>query len=845
MRLFVSETCVLVVSIAAIVSCSDGGETGPDAGSGPDQGAPSDTGTTPVGDAGTDAQSGGDYTEPDGGGDAFAYPDAAIIFEVREPARSVSDDPYQEEFPDQFRTTDRLATLDVRALAYVGGATWAGTADGLFRREDGGGAFTRVDLHLDPPVSPETIVDISRGAYGNDGLVAVALSDRVMLFSPAGEAKFDFPLSEGPVTSVAAGGDTLVAGTAQTIFKWTGATWEAAGNALPLDVRDLAVTAGGEIIAATGAGVLVFDAQDLSGPNASRTAASGDLLDDDARAVTACGGRTVVATARGIAVHDGQTVALRRAQPDGLPTDNPFSIDCNDNGVLIGHAIGATWLSADFSHTDHYVSPRWLPDNRVPAVALGADNDRWAGTSMGASRIHPVTRTLAEKERAMSALVPHFWRMDGVSGGFFSSDGSTPDPYSPPSELIHHDHDNDGLWTQMMIGGWCYAYALTGDEQYYENARLALYNMFLLIDVPASVFEAAGLGRGFIARSLVRSDEGAIYNDKLSEAEEIGDKGILRWHPVHFNGHDYLYKGDTSSDETTGHFFGFPVFYDLCAKTEEEKAEVAEHAGAVADYVLRNGFFLLDLDGTKTTWGHWAPEYLAVAVDGLDKCIDAGDPIERCFEAYYGGGWLNSLEILGMMLAAFHMTGETKFYDAYETLISEHRYDEVAMPHEETFTITNPSVANHSDHELAMLAYTTLIRYEPNPDRRARWLESLKFLYDWERPERNPCWTAVYALSGGTDPEVADAVRTLREMPDDRREWRIDNFHRKDAIRKADDRHKNPQYDRVFPYDELRTFWWNGNPYSVVGGGSGNGWSAPTAWLLPYYMLRWAGAIKD
>jgi len=845
MRLTLFPTVFLLVVTPAAVSCSDDGATADGSGPPEDQGTPADTGV-PADDAGDDVSSGGDRTERDGGSDGGpVYPDAAIIFENRDAVRTVADTPYQEEFSDQFRTTDRLATLDVRALAHHAGAAWAGTTDGLFRREDSGGAFARIDLHLDPPVSPETVVDISRGGYSGEKLVAVALAGRVMLFYPSGAVKSDFPLADGPITAVAGGGETLVAGTAQTIHKWTGAIWEPAGNELPLDVRDLAVTDGGEVLAATGAGVLVFDAGDLSGPKASWTAASGDLLDDDARAVTACGGRTVVATARGIAARDGQTVTLRRAQPDGLPTDYPLSLDCNDDGILLGHGVGATWLAADFSHTDHYVSPRWLPDNRVPAAAIGDGAERWLGTPLGASRIRLVTRTLADKEGAMKALVPHFWRMDGVSGGFFSSDGNTPDPYSPPSELRHHDHDNDGLWTQMMIGGWCYAYALTGNEEYYENARLAMNNMFLLIDVPSSVFEEAGLGRGFIARSLVRSDEGAVYDDKVIQAEEIGDKGILRWHPVHYEGHDYLYKGDTSSDETTGHFFGFPVFHDLCAKTAEEKAEVAEHAGAVADYVLRNGFLLLDLDGTKTTWGHWAPEYLGVAVDGLDKCMDAGTPIERCFEAYYGGGWLNSLEILGMMLAAWHMTGQTKFYDAYETLIAEHRYDEVATPNEDTFTITNPSVANHSDHELAMLAYTTLIRYEPNPDRRARWLASLEFLYDWERPERNPWWAAVYALSGGTDPDVESAVRTLREMPDDRREWRIDNFHRKDAVRRADDRHQNPQYDRVFPYDELRTFWWNGNPYSVVGGGSGNGWSAPTAWLLPYYMLRWAGAIDD
>jgi hypothetical protein len=224
--------------------------------------------------------------------------------------------------------------------------------------------------------------------------------------------------------------------------------------------------------------------------------------------------------------------------------------------------------------------------------------------------------------------------------------------------------------------------------------------------------------------------------------------------------------------------------------------------------------------------------------------MDKGYSMDKCIEAYCGAGWLNSLEILGMMLSAWHMTGDTKFYDAYETLVTKYHYDVVAMPHDMTYTITSPRLANHSDHELAMLAYTTLIRYEPNDDRRAKWLESLKFLYDYERFERNPWWNAVYAVSGGKDGDIELAVGTLREMPDDRRAWRFDNSTRKDAVDMGVGRHEDPQWDRAFPYDELWAMWWNGNPAQKADGGAGWVYQAPTAWLLPYYMNIYAGVIK-
>jgi hypothetical protein len=154
-----------------------------------------------------------------------------------------------------------------------------------------------------------------------------------------------------------------------------------------------------------------------------------------------------------------------------------------------------------------------------------------------------------------------------------------------------------------------------------------------------------------------------------------------------------------------------------------------------------------------------------------------------------------------------------------------------------------PNIANHSDHELAMLAYTTLLRYEPNEERRKLWLDSLLKFYEWEKKERNPVWAGVVALYSENGAMVEDAVRTLKEMPKDLREWLVDNNHRKDAIDNGLDRFGDPQWDRVFPYDEIRTAWWNFNPYEKKDGGNGKELQGPMAWLLGYWILRYAGVL--
>jgi len=414
-----------------------------------------------------------------------------------------------------------------------------------------------------------------------------------------------------------------------------------------------------------------------------------------------------------------------------------------------------------------------------------------------------------------------------------------------------------------------------------------MQNMYKLIDYPWISFEAAGRDKGFISRSIISQEtdtmgcggdfvnttgnggcpapaepctvpcvEGRMnqYDYKVCCGELVGrtdgtpgyKEGMRRWNPVTVDGKNYVWKADTSSDEIAGHFFGFPIYYDLCAKDDTERAEVASYVATLAGYIADNAMNLIDLDGTMTTFGQFGPDTIGIAVDGLEDCMADGHTLEACMGEYYGGGWLNSNEGLALLLSAYHMTGDKYFYDVYENLVTTNKYYNLAIPTNDTLTIVNPAIANHSDHELAMLAYTTVLRYEADPERLAHWLEGFDFLYDQERPERNPWWASIAALSGLADPDAENARRTLQEIPDDLREWAMDNCHRQDyKMNTAKDRHGEQQFTSVPPYDEIRTFWWNGNPYDCTEGGAGNSYNAPTVWLLPYYMARYAGLITE
>lgn len=753
----------------------------------------------------------------DGGGDG-GYPDPQFVYRVEEHQQVASDTPFFQERARLYRTTEVLADIDVRALAVVGGQVWAGTASGLYYYDGDNDRFSPHQLTGDPAA----VIDISP-ALLDDGRLVVAREDSVLLLEPAGSGVQQVAVP-AQVLAVAACGNTIWAGTASGLYRVEAGEAQAVAG-IAAAVRDVACDGAGTVWLATASGLLRREGTQTT----SIDAASGKLGDDDVRAVFGLDHGVLAGTASGAALVGSANDRLLAPGVGALPYGDTTAVWAQGDLLLLGHAIGASVIQGNFEHVDYYHSLRWIPAERVTAVALAPDGTRWLATPAGISRITLVETTLAAKSALFEQLNEKFWRLD-----FVSCEGRLDDPWHPEQPLTHWDHDNDGLWTQMQVAAWSYAAAATGDDNYCQKARRAMRGMMRLIDIPAVSFTAIGRERGFVARSFVRDDETHLFPNKATDPQWVLVEDYAG------EGHDYYWKSDTSSDETTGHFFGYPLFFDFCADAEERRV-LAEHIGALAATIVAHDFYLVDLDGEPTTWGHWGVDYLPVALDGVDKCLQEYD-VTRCYSSAYGGGWLNAIEILGHLLAAYHMTADTRFYDAYRYLLDNH-YAELVDFSEDVWTVTKKGIKNHSDHELAMLAYHTLIRYEPDDTRRQRWLDSLLGMYQWELGERNPLWTAIVASFTSDGYQLDDALRTLREWPEDWRQWRVDNSHRQDALRDQPDRHGDEQFTTTLPYDEIRTMKWNGNPYAVSGGGDGSEMQAPWPWLLPYWMMRYHGVI--
>ncbi|MBW2527614.1 MAG: hypothetical protein JRI23_25760 [Deltaproteobacteria bacterium] len=557
-------------------------------------------------------------------------------------------------------------------------------------------------------------------------------------------------------------------------------------------VRAMAELGDGSWLAATPVGVVT---------EAGTITTADGLPSNDVRSLAADPEGSVWAgTDAGLVRRDGSSGAwTAMAGADGLHFGDVTDLATDAEGtLLVSTTMGASRYHQDGTRR-YYLGRIWLPSDDVRAMARAQDGTVWLATATGVARVEQRQLSLADKAARFDDLT----RERHVRLGYTSTENRL-ETAGDPATFSNHDDDNDGQWTAMYLGAQCFRYAVTGEEQARANARTAAYALMKLEQVP-------GL-EGFFARSIVPGDE--------CEAKQ---QGAGEWH-LSDDG-EWCWKGDTSSDEFVGHMFGLSLFYDLVA-TADEQRDVADTIRRIVGGILDHGFLLLDLDGQVTRHGHFDPDWM-----------------ETSIPAVFGDAGLNSAMILGGLHVAFHVTGERRFRDAFDYLARERGYaDFVSRIEEINLTVQT----NHDSEEMSFLALYTLMRYEDDRSLLARYAEGLAYLWEVQRPERNPEFNMMYAALARTDEYDLDrSVETLQKLPLDLVLWGLDTSQRWD-------RDEDPEEDRlgeaqntfVFPYDERQAMRWAENPYRYRLPGDGHQESSGTFWLLPYWMARYWGVIR-
>ena len=495
--------------------------------------------------------------------------------------------------------------------------------------------------------------------------------------------------------------------------------------------------------------------------------------------------------------HDGEWASIRGSE--GLPVEEitALAIDKNDN-IWIGTTQGAILYTPYEEGRKWYyrAGKRYLINDVISDITLAEDGmPAYFKTDEGVRKIAAIERTLFQKAEIIESKVDKWHRRMGLVAACNLNDAE-----NPTSHTIR-DNDNDGLWTSYHVVAMSLAYAATGEERYLKSAKKGMHAMIMLQN-------ASGIP-GLVARSVVPVAE----RDQKSEQWRATPDGTLLW------------KSDTSSDEIDGHFFGFYAYWEHIAKHDPvEAALIKKQISTLMNYIVDNNYQLIDWDGERTRWGFWNPELLN------------NDP-----ESYIECG-LNSAQILSFLKVSYYITGNEKFKEHYDKLITEHGYLANVMLEKKVF----PDANNHSDNQLGFCALYPLLQLEYDPKARQTLQMAVRRHY---RTLSRDGSAFFYFAAATIDPDFVDikgAVLNLQQIPTDRRQWKMTNSNRKDIVWSPyKTRFNRAQLLNVLPGDERNFDRWNRNPYYPDGGNGGNYQDDGGSWLLGYWMGRYHGFISE
>lgn len=622
---------------------------------------------------------------------------------------------------------------------------------------------------------------------------------------------------------VAFAGSAVKAGEAQQLYaagpdgiwRQEGAEWKKSTGSWASTVRDIAVGPKGDFWVATMIGLDHEDPANAA-TEPEHYFQPDALLSSNVHSLAwGPDGRLWIGSTGGIDAYSGTRRVLSLSVKEGLPYHQVRGMKVDAEGRL--------WIATprgvaryDNGHWAFRHSRRWLLSDDARDIAIGGDGTAWVATAGGVSAIRHRKMTLQDKAdyylkntRARHVRAPGF-----VQKADLKAQGDLSTSWIP-------DTDNDGLFTADYVSAESFRYAVTGAADAQANARESFGALEFLQTITGTPH--------FIARAAVpkgvppRSDTNRTYTGAEYADERVDDarwkKVEERWLPSADG--QWLWKRDTSSDETTGHLMAYATYFDLAAG-EQDRPRVAGLTARVVGGMIEHGFTFQDIDGQATRWGVWSPEKLN------------SDPSWRPERG------INSVEILSYLNVAWQQTGDQRFFNASRELLDKNGYGtNVLRPRP-----TAPSEVTYIDDQLLALAYPSLLSYEADPNLRSIYQASMRNWHGVVRRDHSPLYDFVYARFSGDDLPLEGAADVLRDWPLDLVEWTVDNRGREDIEIDTRPGLEDVQTTRRLPPSEHGVIRWDDNPYSVVRGENGMREDEGVSWLLPYWMGRYYGFIE-
>jgi len=447
---------------------------------------------------------------------------------------------------------------------------------------------------------------------------------------------------------------------------------------------------------------------------------------------------------------------------------------------------------------DYYTYQPWLQNDNVIDIAAGPEHRVLILSSEGLSIIHFEKTTLAQKAKHFDRLT----RQRHIRYGFNSAFTMSKPGDISTGTLI--DQDNDGLWTAMYLAGELFRYAVTKSEEALQNC----YESFEAMERLESINPL----EGFPARSFDRN------------GYQVADKS--RWQTAPDS--QWAWKATTSSDEIVGHFFVYSIFAEIIPDRSWRERCIALMDG-IMNHIVKHNWYLVDYDGKPTQWGRWHPEYV------------------NQFPIQVGDRRLNSVEIIAFLQTAYHFTGKEIYKQKAYQLFQEHGYlDNIMIPITKIGRVPGIDLTtewNHSDDELAFLSYWNLYKYAFTDELRQKYRQTIQKHWEIERPEKNPLWNFIYAMTGAREFDLQESIWFLQEFPLDTTSWTVKNSQRRD-LEFLPPNFRDQYTRQVLPPDERPMSKFNQNAFRLDGGNGGYREYSGDIYLLPYWLGRYLKIIR-
>ena len=725
---------------------------------------------------------------------------------VKKPTEEVYKDiPFVQESHDGFTLDDQGIHLPVVDIHFdTEDRLWAATANGVFIKNAGSGnwEFPEINKEIQGPVFDLLFLKKEQWIATWKGLFLLDSTQLTLIPETA-----DHPISKlhhgaKGVYAVGPDGSWLINRNKVTANPYP----------FPPSVRDITEDKEGSLWVASDVGLYRFGSDKTEHWYKKGTLLSAYLnglaWDDEGNLwASGLGGVTKVAKSGTV---------MGTVTPDqGLPTVHTRTIARDPDGSMwIGTDLGLARYFPDGTRSLRF-SERWLVDDHVNAIIFDQEGNLWAGTDKGVSKIGKTSMTLEDK------------------AGFFYSELLTRHIRAPwtaaqvrllePGKLdtwVPEDDDNDGEYTSMYLAMESFRYAATGDPVAKERAAKAF--QFL-----KKLEEVTGVD-GLFARSIVPADWSDLHDpNRTYSNEEVASSKVSeprykpvenRWRPTADG--KWLWKGDTSSDEMCGHMFGYFFYYTLVAD-DPEKEIIRLHVRKIVDHLLANDYSLTDIDGNPTRWGVWSPKQLNRNPEWLP---------ERN---------LNSMEMLGFLKFAYHITADEKYQTAYLHLIENEGY----LENMAEISQQNPAWFIYFDVILAAYIYPLLIFGEDDPSLLAFYEKHMDDWFQTRKNDHNPFVNFLYNFTRNKNEELSSSIAFLKDTPLDLIDWVIDHRNREDIELVRSPVLEDLQVNILQPPSIRAVVRWDKNPWEAV---SGTPYRVrePVFWLLPYWMGRYLKVIQ-